>query len=84
LISFKNYFFLNIPIVKATLNKGPMKLSIPIGQFAPRFLNKGPRWKQIKLRFNLHGIILKRKPIGVDNKTRAYKRAHGLENQKVC
>jgi hypothetical protein len=64
-ILLKKYFFLNIPIVKATLNKGP-------------------RWKWIKLWFNLQGIILKRKPIGPDNKTSAYKRAHGLENQNVC
>ncbi len=29
---------------------------------------------------NLHVIILKRKPIGPNNKINAYKKAHGLEN----
>jgi hypothetical protein len=43
-------------------------------------LDKSPRPRQIKLWFNLHGIILEGKPIGPNQKKKSLKRAHGLEN----
>jgi hypothetical protein len=43
-----------------------MKSSIPIGQIDPKAFGQGLRPRQIKSWFNLHGIILERKLIGLD------------------
>jgi len=60
----------------ATLTKGPRSkvqwnwffLLVNSFKLVPRPLDKGSRSKQIKLWFNLHGIILEGKPIGLDQK----------------
>jgi hypothetical protein len=44
-------------------------------------LDEGSRPKIGQLKLNLHGTILEGKLIGLDQKKRAQKRAHDLENQ---
>jgi hypothetical protein len=46
-------------------------------------LGKSPRPRQIKLWFNLHGIVLEGKPIGPNPKKIGLKKACGLENQNL-
>jgi hypothetical protein len=71
--------------VKQRSNKqGPMESNILVGQklqLGPKAFKQGFRTKKIKLWFNLHGIILEVKPIGMDPKKKASRKAHGLENQ---
>jgi hypothetical protein len=49
--------------------------------WTPWPLDEGPRPKSGKSRLNLHGTILEAKSIGWDQKNRAQRRAHDLENQ---
>jgi hypothetical protein len=63
-------------ILRATLDKGPKSrvqwnltlILVKNFKLVPRPLNKGPRPRQIKLWFSLHGIILEGKPIGLNPK----------------
>jgi hypothetical protein len=75
----------------ATLNKGRISkvqwnrafLLVKNFNLVPRPLDKGLGPIQIKLWFNLHGIILEGKPIGMDQKKKASRKADDLENQSV-
>jgi hypothetical protein len=61
-------------IILAILNKGPRNrvqwnqafLLVKSFKLVPRPLDKGPRSRQFTLWFSLHGIILKGKPIDLD------------------
>jgi hypothetical protein len=63
--------------LRATLDKGPRSgvqwnqalLLVKSFKLVPRPLDKGPRQRQIKLWFSLHGIISEGTPIGPNQKT---------------
>ncbi len=66
--------FKHVKVFKATLDKGPMSkvqwnqtfLLVKNFKLVPRLLNEGLGLRWIKLWFNLHGIILEGKSIGLD------------------
>jgi hypothetical protein len=47
----------------------------------PKALDEGPKWEIGKLKLKLHGIVLEGKSIGLDQKTRAKRKASSLKNQ---